>query len=299
MNHQPDHRVATFPGIRRDELVKTLTQVHTDLANIRSKTTIASEYAAHYLEWVSESVRMLRFQLPSTEIDRLLLTRRYWAIQSAQGFESARLAQTEIDERNVALGRTIEWLKATSQKWNAAPGRLVVADSGFFCNHEKKFRDIPFADILGLRDEPVRVMLPMVVLDELDGLKQHNNDHVRWRAGHTLGVLDELLQGDGTGMLHDEDYTPLRSGGITRGPVSIEVFFDPPGHRRLPINDDEIIDRALAIQGEAERGVTFCTFDTSQSTRARFRGLTVQKFKRDIGPEPTGDTRPKRKPRSG
>lgn len=296
MNYQPDHRVATFPGVKRDELLKTLAVVHMELGNIHGRTIIASEYPAHYLQWANESVRMLRFQLPSTEIDRLLLTSRYWAIQSAQGFGSAMLVQTEIDERTVELGRTIDWLNATSQKWDTTPDSLVVADSGFFCNHEQKLRDIPFADILELREEPVRLMLPMVVLDELDGLKQHNNNHVRWRAGHTLGVLDELLQADGTGALHDEGYRPLRDGGIRRGGVSIEVFFDPPGHRRLPINDDEIIDRTLAIQGEAERDVTFWTFDTSQSTRARFRGLAVKKFNRDIGPEPTTDTRPKRKP---
>ena len=296
MTYQPDHRVATFPGIKRAELIKTLTLRHMELGNIRGKATIASDYPAHYLEWVNESVRMLRFQLPSAEIDRLLLTSRYWAIQSAQGFESAMLTQTEIDERTVELGRTIEWLNATSLKWNSTAGRLVVADSGFFCNHERKLRDIPFADLLELREEPVRLMLPMVVLDELAGLTQHSNDHVRWRAGHTLGVLDELLQRDGSGMLHDEDYAPLRNGGIPRGRVSLEVYFDPPRHRRLPINDDEIIDRALAIQGEAERDVTFWTFDTSQSTRARFRGLTVKKFSRDIGPEPARDPRPKRKP---
>jgi hypothetical protein len=295
VNHQPADRVTALPGTKRDELLKTLTHVQTELGNIQGKTTLAGEYPSLYLGWVNESVRMLRFQLPSTEIDRLLLTRRYWAIQSAQGFESAMLAQTEIDDRSAALSRAISWLKSISQKWNSTPGRLVVADSGFFCSHEKKFRDIPFADILDLREEPVQVMLPMVVLDELDGLKQHNNDHVRWRAGHTLGVLDELLRHDGTGILHDEDYTPQRAGGIPRGRVSIEVFFDPPGHRRLPINDDEIIDRALAIQAEAERGVTFWTFDTSQSTRARFQGLTVKKFKRDIGPEPSRDGKLKRK----
>ena len=192
VSYKPDHRVAMSPGIKRGELVKTLTHVHMELGNIHGKTRVLSEYPAHFLEWVDESVRMLRFQLPSAEIDRLLLTRRYWAIQGAQGFESAKLAQTEIDDRTAALGEAIEWLEATTRKWNAAPGPLVIADSGFFCNHTEKIRGIPFADILELREEPIRLMLPMVVLDGLDGLKQHSNDHVRWRAGHTLGVLDEL-----------------------------------------------------------------------------------------------------------
>lgn len=280
--NQPDARVTPYPGVRRRDLLETLEFVQTELGNVRGKSTIANELPTAYLEWVNDSIRMLRSQLPSHEIDRLLLTRRYWAIQTAQGFESAKLAETELDDRAAALARTIDWLKKTDQKWNAALGRLVVADSGFFCNHEKKLRDIPFADLLELRDQPVRLMVPILVLDELDSLKQHNNKHIRWRAGHTLGVLDELLSRDGTGTLRENDLTPLRTGGS----IDIEVFFDPPHHRRLPINDDEIIDRGLAIQAEAERDIVFWTFDTAQSTRARFAGLDVKKFKNDLGTDP-------------
>ena len=168
-----------------------------------------------------------------------------------------------------------------------------------FCNHENKLRDIQFADILDLGEEPVRLMLPILVIDELDGLKHHNKPHIRWRAEHTLGVLDELLQSDGTGILRERDCTSLRTGGIPRGRVYIEVFFDPPDHRRLPIKDDEIIGRALAIQAEAERDVTFCTFDTAQSTRAKFAGLRVKKFVHDPGAEPsTSTTAPQGKARA-
>lgn len=90
-------------------------------------------------------------------------------------------------------------------------------------------------------------------------------------------------------MLQEEDYKPLKSGGLPRGRVTLEVFFDPPGHHRLPINDEEIIDRALAIQVEAGRDVTFWTFDTAQSTRAKFVGLDVKKFKQDLGTEPSSN----------
>jgi len=58
-------------------------------------------------------------------------------------------------------------------------------------------------------------------------------------------------------------------GGIPRGEVTIELVFDPPGHARLPINADEIIDRILAIQPLAGREVTLLTHDTGQPTRAQ------------------------------
>jgi hypothetical protein len=56
------------------------------------------------------------------------------------------------------------------------------------------------------------------------------------------------------------------------------MVFDSPGHVRLPITDDEIIDRALAIQPLAARDITLLTYDTGQSTRARNAGLHAIKL---------------------
>ncbi|HEY2079284.1 MAG TPA: PIN domain-containing protein [Streptosporangiaceae bacterium] len=64
------------------------------------------------------------------------------------------------------------------------------------------------------------------------------------------------------------------------------MVFDPPGHVRLPTNDDEIIDRTLAIQALAAREVTLVTYDTGMSTRARAAGLTVIKHSRPLEEEP-------------
>jgi len=55
----------------------------------------------------------------------------------------------------------------------------------------------------------------------------------------------------------------------------------------LPINDDEIIDRALAVESLAARGVTLITYDTGQSTRARMAGLQAVKLSKPIEEEPT------------
>ena len=55
--------------------------------------------------------------------------------------------------------------------------------------------------------------------------------------------------------------------GLTRSEVSSELVFDPSGHVRLPIDDDEIIDRALAIEPLADGKVTLLTYDTGQFTR--------------------------------
>lgn len=69
----------------------------------------------------------------------------------------------------------------------------------------------------------------------------------------------------------------------------IEAFFDPADHVRLPINDDEIIDRALAMQSLADREVTLLTYDTGQSMHARNAGLPTRKLSRPFGDEPAQD----------
>jgi hypothetical protein len=131
-----------------------------------------------------------------------------------------------------------------------------------------------------------------VVIDELDGLKNRSSDRfVKWRAGYTLALLERIIGANGSGRLRAGDFSPIKSGGIPRGEVTAEVVFDPPGHLRLPIGDDEIVDRTLTIQSLAGRGVTMLTYDTGQAMRARVAGLVVEKLAKPPGDEPPGRSR--------
>ncbi len=139
----------------------------------------------------------------------------------------------------------------------------------------------------GRRYQPVHLLVPIVVVDELDRLKNKaDKPYKRWRAGYTLGVFDRLFaNGIGPETLRPGDPLPQPD----KPPVfefSAEIVLDPPGHVRLPINDDELVDRTLAIQALAGRRVKLITFDTRQSTRARSAGLTVDKLTKPIGEEP-------------
>ncbi|MGV9248981.1 hypothetical protein [Streptomyces sp. NPDC003710] len=113
------------------------------------------------------------------------------------------------------------------------------------------------------------------MVDELDGLKEAGKQRARWRASHTLGLLDETLAGSTFGILRWAEL--VSQGGEVRGEVNMEIVLDPPGHVRLPIPDDEIIERAVAIQPLAARDVRLLTCDTGQHTRGRASGLKVTK----------------------
>jgi hypothetical protein len=132
----------------------------------------------------------------------------------------------------------------------------------------------------------------MVVVDELDRLEESSNRDVRWRARYTLAVLDRVLGDSDAGRLRARDDTGVETGLIPKGEVTVEIVFDPPGHLRLPIADDEIVDGALAIQTLAGRPVTMITYDTGQAHRARMRGLKTLKLEMPKDPEPQRTSRP-------
>lgn len=66
------------------------------------------------------------------------------------------------------------------------------------------------------------------------------------------------------------------------------MLFDKPGHVRLPDEDDEIVDRALAVHAIAAGAVQLVTYDTGMSMRAKWAHLPVLKLRTDAGtgPEP-------------
>jgi hypothetical protein len=287
--------VTPLPGTDRDNLLMMLREVHTVAYNLWSAGGPAHDRLTDYMEWATQTVQRLGNQITAADLDRLVLTRGYERLLSVFGTMTGLDAGTqrvlnglvslELTQRVSAFEDAIKALDAQIRRWSR-PGTFVVADTSVYIEHEDKLEVLDFAPLLKIRGDPVHLLVPIVVVDELDGLKKSRNNHERWRASYTLAVLDRVFASTtGPAQLSAEDFSALSSGGIPRGEVTIEMVLDPPGHVRLPINDDEIIDRALAIQPLAGREVILLTYDTGQSTRARFAGLGVQKLSSPIGDE--------------
>ena len=300
------------PGANLDNLLQNLQTIRDEASGLLSGSgTTAQIYVLDYLDWAGRAARMLGNQISADDLRSLVLNLRYEMLVSSFGTighpsrEAQRvvrdLVRMEVGDRIKDLDEAIQTLKDERSRW-ARAGALVVPDTGFYIRHPDKLREVDFAPLLELRGSDISILVPMVVVDELDGLKQHNKEHVRWRAGYTLAVLDGLFQAtSGPATLREGDFSAVTpgKGGIPRGRVSVELLFDPPGHVRLPINDDEIIDRALAVQALAGQKVRMLTYDTGQSMRARNAGLTVVKPPEDIGPEPTPAEEGSRRGRGG
>jgi hypothetical protein len=290
--------VTPRPGVDRRHLLDTLRSLHTDVANLRGGGPHgAYKRLLAYLEWASDAVRSLAGLISSDNLNELVLTKRYELLLSGVGnmtsdeVEVQRvvngLVSTELNERTAAFGAAVAALEEQISRWSQL-GEFVMPDTSFYIRHPDKLKETDFAAVVEARGAPIHVLIPIVVVDELDRLKESKDSHVRWRAGHTLGVLDELFVSlAGQARLRIGDFSALQTGGIPRGEITMDLVFDPPGHVRLPINDDEIIDRALAVEPLAARKVTLLTYDTGQSMRARAAGMPVKKLTKPIGEEPS------------
>jgi hypothetical protein len=291
--------VTLYPGANRDDVLRTLREI-ASAAQIAGNTHgPAYDRLTAYLEWATTSVQMLEHRVSAADIDRLVLTCGYERLLSVAGSLTGLdvgtqrvlngLLSLEIQQRIGALEQAVADLRAQIQRWSGYPVS-AVADTSFYIENDAKLRDTDFVSLMNdFPDKNVRVIVPLIILDELDGLKRGGDAQRRWRAAYTLAVMEEAFASTPVpGLLQPPP-------GRTRGGVILDVLFDPPGHTRLPINDDEIIDRALAAQALAGTAVTLLTFDTSQAARARHAGLPVNKLSKPVGEQPQNTTTRKAK----
>ncbi|MFH9959059.1 PIN domain-containing protein [Streptomyces roseolus] len=266
--------VTPIPGAGRDNVYKTLRNLWVSASNLEGQhSNTAYERLLRYLEWANESQRMLIGQVSGRDIDRLIRTRTYQSLLDGVGHlgstDHSRLLNglltNEIRERVADLDEAWSSFSAQMDRWPAERA-VVVPDTSFFIHHHPKFEEVDFFGGLAPEGEVVSVVVPMVVVDELDRLKESRDKHTRWRAGHTLGVLERVLDGDGL-----------------LGESKIEVLTDDLGHVRLPEADDEIVDRATAVRSIAAGPVRLITYDTGMALRARQLGLPVLKLRTDAG----------------
>jgi hypothetical protein len=195
------------------------------------------------------------------------------------GSQLQSLISAEIDDHCARFGKIATELELARSLFGKQ-GKYVVPDTSFYIEHTEKLEEVEFQLLLKTWEDPVRIVVPMTVVDELDGLKRSRDHDVRWRAGYTLAVLERVVTcPPEPGVLHLADFSAIdqQTGGFPRGEVTLQIAFDPPGHQRLPINDDEIIDGCQACKAFAGQ-VTMITYDTGQSMRARAAGLEAIKL---------------------
>lgn len=255
------------PG-RVDAALATVEQVRSELENAQSHGNNAAQRLDAFLTWcdhwgkpqlgnhfpaewglfdaLDESYHRLALapEMPDRRLNGLL----------NREFATWHRRLTDVSGNLRELKGFIQW-----------PGRIVVPDTSAVMEGAFFTR----FDWRTLHDElnvgPVRLIVPALVVEELDNLKRHRDGRTRDRARAVVRGLWELH------MLKPTEPAPLPGSPD----ITIEVLLDDGWHERQPNNDAEIIDQALNVQELTGQPVILAAGDYLQLYRAASVSLTA------------------------
>lgn len=257
-------------GVLTESLISAIREEHAKVVNLRSTMGGGFDRFMAYLRWSNDAVLRLSTMLYPGDLQRLVTTERYWKLQaldpSTRADTLGGFVDLEITDRERALRAAVEELESERRRWSGRSGSLVMPDTNVFVHHEMEFVDLPWAEVIGSH-RGVHLIIPMLVVDELDNLKRSGKDVSRTRARTTLRLLDELVRPRQVTALH-----PSKAG---LEEVTAELLLDDSGHIRLQRADSEIVEVALRVQRVAGRPVTVVTFDVGMKYRCEAAGLAV------------------------
>ncbi|MFL6053662.1 MAG: PIN domain-containing protein [Actinoallomurus sp.] len=145
------------------------------------------------------------------------------------------------------------------------PGRPVMLDTSALMEGEL-FTEFDWHTLdESLKDVSVRLILPSLVVEELDELKRHRETKQKTWARKVLRTL--------WGLHAPAPTLPARLP--TQADVTVAVRLDDGWHQRMSNNDGEIIDQAVFVRELTEEGTIFVSADYTQLYRAAAVGLPV------------------------
>jgi rRNA-processing protein FCF1 len=263
-------RLPLKPGATPERALEILSALLGELRNLPGKSTVSvnawetfKRRRQDYMTWINAAEGQLGNFADELLIDPLLHTRGYWAIREAhpQIPWPAHLIESEIRLQKATLERVAEDLKRRIERTTGAAGHIAVVDTHLLL-HFLPPEQVDWKEVVGV--EPVRLLLPITVVDELDELKYTGKDRVRGKARAALTNLERAVGLEG-------------SPGRVREGVTIEVelaFSDDP---RDPDADRSIISVCVELEqlaGEPNR-VSLVTGDAGMRLRAAQRHVKV------------------------
>jgi rRNA-processing protein FCF1 len=233
-----------------------------------------------YLNWVNTTQVSVRMVFADTEAEDTLLARGYWHIcqMSSQSDEKLlnRLIGEELDFQvghpgiqgdpggrlGAVITRLRSWIGPAARR-----GHICVLDTNALL-HYTRFDQLPWS--ARLSREFVRLVIPLVVVDELDAKKYARREEFQQRARELLTLVDGYVTAS----------PPAGYSAIGAG-VTVEVLPDELGHIRMVTADQEILERCEFMQQVTGQPVTLITGDSGMRINAQARGIDVFKLTAD------------------
>lgn len=268
------------PGASPSNVLKLLEDAHWKLNDAQGGVPNTTEVFLKYLQWANTYISILGPFIGKGDIDRLIMTKRYWTLQGIVEPTAHRMIRPfidlEISERIKEFESEIRDLNYMLSRWSVHDNSSLVAlvlDTNVLLDHHEELASFDWATKVELRSNvPIVLSIPLAVIDELDRLKRDNL--TRTRARQALRTLDKHLEKPGEWFRLKQQGS---EGSIIWSDLYLSIIVDEPGHVPLTHVDSEIVDRALTLEPFA-RDVFIATYDTGMALRARQANLKVCKF---------------------
>jgi hypothetical protein len=235
-----------------------------------------------YIDWVEDTEIQLSELTYGNAVVELLHTPRYWEIRRVVPSDTrpGPLIDGEMRYQKSALNRLR--IDLETRLGRARDDALIaVLDAHTLLHHEPP-ENIPWPDIVG--HSPVRLVIPLRVIEEIDAKKYSRPQWLRDRARAVLPHISDRVG------LWGDPVAEIRDG------VTVEVLVETGPRERRGDADEEILDTCREVwefSGRLEGGVALITNDLGMRLRANAIG--------GIGPVSLADEyrRDKEEPASG
>jgi hypothetical protein len=276
--------IEALPGVSGDQLLDQLKAAKTNLGNFGTSDTI--QLFSNYLTWANNFAgNLVRFLGPE-EVNRMVTTPAYWNLQGLIPLVHNSMGPSpvlrnlsgflnmEIQERHRILDQTITDVTTELDRWKEVDGTLVFADTNVYLHQEKEFGELPWNSIVSAEEKHVHLIIPLLVVDELDRQKRVGNGkvagsetvNIKTRARLSVRFINELFpQTSKVAELHSKD--------SLLGLVTASLLMEVRNHIRLSHADSEFVERARAVQDFTGRKVHVVSSDIGMALRARAAGL--------------------------
>lgn len=270
--------IMPLPGSQLVEATKLLRFWHSKLLTIHQGNAETSLGA--YQRWAPAASENLGLVFELVELEALIATSRHDTLLGLHAGDNHDLINglisAEVADRKRVFEALIDSLDTLSRSCKALPRSkydhsVLVPDTNVFLHQEKRFEELNWQEIAAHHSE-VRVIVPMVVVRELDRHKRSasnskvtrkGTEFVRDRARVSARELSSLFT------------RPTDVVTLVPGAISIELLLDPTGHIRNPDADSELIARAAALTGVADRRIAIVTSDNGMKFAASVAGVDV------------------------
>jgi hypothetical protein len=240
-----------------------------------------------YRRWSNRQARVLGSHVGPSTLEQLITTRRYWTLQAldpgAFGDALRDFVELEVADARMALRGAAEAIERGRNQWSLHGNGdtsmpAAVLDTNVLLQHAESLAEIRWHSHLDLfASTSIALGVPIVVVEELDGLKQHNGkmfvggreQPTRQLARAALKQVESWFPGGSTVHQLRPDSIPEGTGELV-----VTLMVDDLDHVRLPDNDGEIIDRALALQSYTST-IALASYDAAIRFRAHYQGLNA------------------------